>query len=78
MITIHILEAPAKDRLLVSWRQSGLCNYTEQLWALRNAGHTARCAISGQPIRRGDKVYRPVGKPMNHATCILADAVKLP
>lgn len=78
MITIQILEAPAKNRLLVSWRQSGLCNYTEQLWALRNAVRTSRCAISGQPVHRGDKIYRPVGKPMNHATCILADAVILP
>lgn len=76
MITINILEAPAKNRLLVSWRQSGLCNYTEQVWALRNAVHAARCAISGQPVRRGDKVYRPVGKPMNHATCILPEAAQ--
>ena len=78
MITIRILEAPAKNRLLVSWRQSGLCNYTEQLWALRNAARASRCAISGQQIRRGDKVYRPVGKPLNQAVCIRADAVNVP
>ena len=78
MITIQILEAPAKDRLLVSWRQSGICNYTEQVWALRKAERTTRCAISGQPVRRGDRIYRPVGKPLNFATCILANAVTLP
>ena len=77
MITIQILEVPAKNRLLVSWRQSGVCNYTEQLWALRKANKTTRCAISDQPVRRGDQIYRPVGKPLNFATCILADAVAL-
>jgi Domain of unknown function (DUF3331) len=78
MIRIQILESPAKNRLLVSWRQSGICNYTEQLWALRKAEKTTQCAISGHAIRRGDQIYRPVGKPLNFATCILADAVKLP
>jgi hypothetical protein len=78
MITIRILEAPAKNRLLVSWRESGLCNYTEQLWALRDAPESARCAMTGRPVSRGDKVYRPMGKPVNHATCIRADAVQLP
>jgi hypothetical protein len=77
MITIQILEVPAKNRLLVSWRQSGVCNYTEQLWALRKAEKTTRCAISDLPVRRGDQIYRPIGKPLNLATCILADAVKL-
>jgi hypothetical protein len=78
MITIQILESPAKNRLLVSWRESGICNYTEQLWALRKAKRTTLCAISGQPVRLGDEIYRPVGKPLNSATCILAGAVKLP
>lgn len=75
MITIHILEAPAKNKLLVSWRQAGVCNYIEQLWALRKA---AQCTISGEPVRRGDQIYRPVGNPLNFATCILASAVTLP
>jgi hypothetical protein len=78
MIKIQILESPAKNRLLVSWRQPGICNYTEQLWALRKAERTTHCAISGQPVHRGDQIFRPVGKPMNYATCILASAVKLP
>lgn len=78
MITIHILEAPRKNRLLVSWRQSGICNYTEQLWALRRAERTTRCAFSGQAIQRGDKIYRPVGNPLNSATCILAEVLTLP
>jgi hypothetical protein len=77
MITIQILEAPAKNRLLVSWRESGICNYTEQLWALRKAKRTAHCAISGQQVRLGDEIYRPVGTPLNFATCILAGAVTL-
>lgn len=78
MITVRVLDTPSKNQLLVSWRQSGLCNYTEQLWALRKAPRSAICPVSGKAIRRGDHVYRPVGKPLNHAECILAEAIKLP
>jgi hypothetical protein len=76
MITVHILETSARNKILVSWRESGLCNYTEQTWHLHRAKKTGYCALSGQPVQRGDEVYQPIGKPVNHDTYILADIVK--
>lgn len=76
MITVHILEAIAKHRILVSWRESGLCNYTEQIWLLHRAKQAGYCALSGQPVHCGDEVYRPAGKPVNHDTYILANIVR--
>ena len=76
MITVQPLEKPSKNRLLVCWREPPLCNYTEQLWALRTAAISTVCALSGKPIRRGDRVYRPVGEPLNGTQHLLADAVQ--
>jgi hypothetical protein len=77
-ITIQFLEKPTKRQLLLSWREPGRCNYTEQLWALRKARRAATCALSGERIRPGDQVYSPVGQPVNYGKYIRADAVQLP
>jgi hypothetical protein len=49
MNTIQILEAPAKNRLLVSWREIGLCNYTDSfgLYILQRDLHAALSADNG-------------------------------
>jgi len=75
MIRIQFLEKPSARTILLSWREPGRCNYTEQLWTLFKARRAATCAMSGKNIRRGDHVYRPVGEPLNKNQCICADAV---
>jgi len=74
MITIGILEKPSARQLLVSWRETGRCNYTEQLWILGKAPKAATCALTDKSIRRGDPVYRPAGHPLNCDKVILADS----
>ena len=74
MITIEFLEKPSSRQLLVSWRETGRCNYTEQLWTLGKASKAATCAVTDNNIRRGDAVYRPAGHPLNCDKIILADA----
>lgn len=74
MITIELLEKPSSRQLLVSWRETGRCNYTEQLWTLGKAFKAATCAVTDKSIRRGDSVYRPAGRPLNCDKVILADA----
>lgn len=74
MITIRVLDILPPNGLLVSWREPGLCNYTEQRWSLRKAQFAGTCSLSGKAIRPGDRVYRPVGSPMNRGELILAEA----
>ena len=78
MITIQFLEKPSERELLLSWREPARCNYTEQLWALRKAPSATTCALSGEKIRRGDRVYSPVGRPLNRSKCIRPEAVQFP
>lgn len=77
MITIEFLEKPSEKRLLLSWREPARCNYTEQLWSLRKAPSASTCALTGEKIRRGDRVYAPVGHPSNYGKFIRQDAVEL-
>jgi len=75
---IQILEISSKRQLLLSWRESGRCNYTEQPWTLRKARRATICALTGKRILRGDHVYTPVGQPLNSGNFIRSDAVELP
>ncbi len=77
MITIKFLEKLSEKSLLLSWREPARCNYTEQLWVLYKAPAETTCAVTGERIRRGERVYAPVGQPSNHGKCIRRDAFPL-
>jgi hypothetical protein len=53
-----------EQELLLRWVEPGRCHYGEQRWLLISAKHSGRCILSGLPIRRGDLVFRPAGRPM--------------
>lgn len=72
MVIIEFLEKISERRMLLSWRESGCCNYTEQLWALQKATCKRICAFSGKQVIEGDPIYCPVGKPLNADRCILS------
>ncbi len=73
MVIIEFLEQISERRMLLSWRESGCCNYTEQLWSLQKANCKRICAFSGKQIVEGDKIFCPMGKPLNYDRCILKD-----
>ncbi|WP_323118127.1 DUF3331 domain-containing protein [Burkholderia alba] len=62
----------------IRWLQPGKCHYADQLWRLVIAGRNGVCAVSGQPVRKGDAVYRPDGRryASNAGVTIREDAIR--
>jgi hypothetical protein len=69
-----------KDKLIsVSWSDPTSGHYTEQLWRLCIARKRGQCALTGNDILRGDKIYRPFVRgvmPINADWNILASALE--
>ncbi|MGF6758078.1 hypothetical protein P3T16_005499 [Paraburkholderia sp. GAS42] len=58
----------------MDWADATLGHYGEQLWSLGVARRKAICALSGEPIKRGDSIYRPRhmgGKAPSNATAMI-------
>lgn len=56
---IEIVERCSDTLVTVSYRDATTGRYGEQVWRLIRARGQGICALSGNPIRRGDPVYRP-------------------
>lgn len=73
---VTVVERLSQTRVSLSWRDSTLCNYEEQVWTYGKAKSSGRCALSGKPILRGDSVYRLMrrgrDRPLNNGEMILA------
>jgi len=55
---LWILERSPRE-LSLRWVQSGRCHYGEHRWVLVNARRAGICAVSGERIKVGDRIYRP-------------------
>ncbi|WP_118180114.1 DUF3331 domain-containing protein [Paraburkholderia phosphatilytica] len=44
--------------VLLTWHDATRGRFTEQRWRLAAAPTNGQCALSGRPIRRGDRVFR--------------------
>ncbi|PCE22956.1 hypothetical protein BWP39_25060 [Paraburkholderia acidicola] len=73
---VSILERGADD-VWMRWLEPGRCHYGEQRWAATVARGSGKCALTGAPIRRGDRIFRPTGRPRpsNANVLILADQI---
>lgn len=73
---ITVVEKLSDTLVSLSWHDSTLCNYEEQVWTCGHARSSGRCALSGKPIRGGDEIYRPRSRgrdvPSNGTEMILA------
>ncbi|WP_089163283.1 DUF3331 domain-containing protein [Caballeronia sordidicola] len=77
---VRVLERPTPKTAWILWRNAGRCHYGEQMWIRGNATVAGQCALSGQPVKRGDRIYRPrQGKvrTLNALAVILASSVEL-
>jgi Domain of unknown function (DUF3331) len=78
--TVTIVEELSNSLFALRWHDPTRCNYEEQIWALCFAPAAARCALSGERIRKGDPVYRPrirgSFKPLNSEAVILASELR--
>jgi len=71
---IEILELTTSNTATIFWRDT-TCSYAEQRWRRSSAYESGQCALTGDPIKRGDAVYKPMtcrDKPVNRFAMILA------
>ncbi|MEW9581601.1 DUF3331 domain-containing protein [Paraburkholderia sp. DGU8] len=77
--TVTVVEELPNSLFALRWHDATLCNYEEQIWAPCLASTAGRCALSGEHIRAGDRVYRPRIRgrsiPLNSDAVILASAL---
>lgn len=74
--TVTIEERLANSSFTLSWSDPTRCSYREQVWKRAIARRSGICVLSGQPIKRGDAVFRPLARrykvPLNSGAMILA------
>ena len=58
-VSITIRERLTSRTASVSWSDSQLGCFAEQVWSLGRARAEDVCSISGEHIKRGDPVFRP-------------------
>ncbi|MEK6355927.1 MAG: DUF3331 domain-containing protein [Burkholderia cenocepacia] len=77
---IVAVERQTDSSMLVSWSDPTRCRYDEQRWISAKARRLARCALTGQPIRVGDAIYKPQWRgekrPVNCREMVLATALE--
>jgi hypothetical protein len=75
MVTVSVIDRIGPRTAVVSWSDSRLGSYGDQVWRAALARRKGRCALSGQPVRKGDAIYRPRRSdppPINEDAMILA------
>ncbi|WOD13613.1 DUF3331 domain-containing protein [Paraburkholderia kirstenboschensis] len=74
--TVTVVEELSNSLFALRWHDATLCNYEEQIWAPCLAPGAGRCALSGEHISKGERVYRPRIRggfiPLNSDAVILA------
>jgi Domain of unknown function (DUF3331) len=77
-VLIRVLERPTKTSAVIYWSEPGLCLYGYQQWRATGAPTDGRCALSGMPIRKGNRVFRPWSRectPHNADAMVLASVM---
>ena len=72
---VRVIERPSSATAIVYWSDAATCHYGYQGWRVTTASSDGACALTGEPIHRGDSVYRPSQrdpKPQNASAMILA------
>ena len=76
---VRVLDRPSKSTAIVSWFDSTVCRYGEQMWRESRAREPGTCALTGNGIRPGDTVYRPRASqphPLNVNAMILSSCLE--
>ena len=63
----------------IAWSDATRCNYSGQIWRAGIAARPGSCALSGESIRRGQAIYRPIPikpAPSNAKAMILASQIE--
>jgi hypothetical protein len=77
--SIRRIEWQTTCTILISWSDSTLGRYVDQIWRAGFARTDGVCGLTGKPVRRGDAVFRPLQRggdaPKNAFDMILAETV---
>jgi hypothetical protein len=76
--TVNVLEQASPSTVIVSWHDPTRCSYSFQLWRRFDATRRGTCALSGNIINAGDRIYKPFSKtrPVNASAMMLASEVE--
>jgi hypothetical protein len=77
---VKVLEKPTSTTATVAWFDSTSCHYGDQSWSLRVARSNGICALTGEAVRKGDRVYQPRTsghRPLNANAMILSSVLSL-
>ncbi|MEX3981075.1 DUF3331 domain-containing protein [Paraburkholderia sp. EG287A] len=78
--TVKIEERLANSSFTLSWSDPTRCSYREQVWKRAIARKSGICVLSGEHIKRGDAVFRPLARrykvPLNSGAMILAASLE--
>ncbi|WP_081103939.1 DUF3331 domain-containing protein [Burkholderia anthina] len=76
-VSVRFVDRVSATAVTIAWHDSTHCSYGDQAWHATRARTSAVCAISGRPVRPGDAVYQPRGRPrpLNADAMILASAL---
>lgn len=58
-LAVSLIERTTPFTVTIAWRDATSCFYGAQIWRVANAKVSGICALSGQRIRRGDRILRP-------------------
>lgn len=78
-ISVVLLDRISPRTATVSWSDPQGCKYGEQVWRLATAKRAGSCVLTGQPIARGEPIYRPTKAdppPTNAHAMMLAAALE--
>ncbi|REG49038.1 uncharacterized protein DUF3331 [Paraburkholderia sp. BL6669N2] len=79
-VFVSFLERSTPSSVTLAWRDPTSCFYGEQIWRVADARVAGICALSGQLIVRGDRIYHPrqsKPQPANAGAMILESVLNL-
>lgn len=77
-LKVSLIERTTSLTVTIAWRDPTSCFYGAQVWRAANAKVSGVCVLSGQRIRRGDRIFHPQRSkpaPVNARAMILESAL---
>jgi hypothetical protein len=77
-LRVSLVERTTSSTVTIAWRDPTSCFYGAQIWRAASAKVSGICALSGQRIRRGDRIFHPhrtKPTPVNARAMILESAL---
>ncbi|MFH5254098.1 DUF3331 domain-containing protein [Burkholderia semiarida] len=77
-VSVSFVDRVSSTTVTIAWRDSTHCSYGDQTWHVTRARTGGMCALSGRPVRTGDAVYQPRGRPrpLNAGAMILESVLR--